>query len=127
MAAAGRLARASGGDRSQEDVVSSHRPTPVGSRSRARPVIVASLAAAALLAACQTPGRPITGGSDEARYACSQEAQRRGFYVVGIHDVDRRGDDEWRVRLTVARDGRQYDARCDYDEDDRDADLRVRD
>jgi hypothetical protein len=91
-----------------------------------RPATLAALAVPVLVGACvPQPGQPINSAEERARFGCSREAQNDGYYVVGFQDVDGMRNDRYRVEMVVAKNNRQYEARCIWDDDDRDANLDV--
>jgi hypothetical protein len=95
-------------------------------RSLIRPAALVALALPVLVGACvPQPGQPINSAVERARFGCSKEAQNDGYYVLGIQDVEPLRNDRFRVEMVVAKNNRQYDARCIWDDDDRDADLDV--
>jgi hypothetical protein len=94
--------------------------------SRTLALALVALAAPILVGACVPQrGNPISSAVERARFGCSKEAQNDGYIVVGVKDVDALNNDRYRVELTVAKNNRQYDARCIWDDDDREADLDV--
>lgn len=65
-----------------------------------------------------------SSGRERAESACRNAAERRGYRVSDILGAERRRDD-WRIDLSLRRDGKRSRAACDYDANRRQAQLRL--